>query len=72
MDPKTDGAARDWVAIFDETARVLYDEVDYQNEANNAREFASQFKDTNWIKVPKIFQQYNENANVFVWSTRPG
>ena len=64
VDPKTDGAARDWVAIFDETARVLYDEVDYQNEANNAREFASQFKDTNWIKVPKIFQQYTKTRTL--------
>merc|ERR1719424_674446 len=58
VDPKTDGAARDWVAIFDETARVLYDEVDYQNEANNAREFAQQFASTDWIKVPKIFWDY--------------
>ena len=34
-----------------ETARVLYDEVDYQNEARNAQEFATQFADTEWIKV---------------------
>ena len=58
VDPKTDGAARDWVAIFDETARCLYDEVDYQNEAKNAQEFANQFKDVNWIKVPKVYWDY--------------
>mmetsp|Transcript_12079 Transcript_12079/g.19500 ORF Transcript_12079/g.19500 Transcript_12079/m.19500 type:complete len:773 (+) Transcript_12079:127-2445(+) len=58
VDPKTDGAARDWVAIFDETARVLYDEVDYNNEAKNAEEFAAQFKGTNWIKVPRIYRDY--------------
>jgi predicted unusual protein kinase regulating ubiquinone biosynthesis (AarF/ABC1/UbiB family) len=51
VDPKTDGAARDWVAIFDETARVLYDEVDYKNEAKNAVEFGEQFKGVGWIKV---------------------
>ena len=64
MDPKTDGAARDWVAIFDETARVLYDEVDYQNEANNAQEFAKQFEDTEWIKVPKIYRQYSKKRTM--------
>ena len=64
VDPKTDGAARDWVAIFDETARVLYDEVDYQNEARNAQEFAAQFADTEWIKVPKIYQQYTKTRTL--------
>ena len=64
VDPKTDGAARDWVAIFDETARVLYDEVDYQNEANNAQEFAKQFEDTEWIKVPKIYTQYSKKRTM--------
>jgi hypothetical protein len=24
LDPKTDGAARDWVAIYDECSRILY------------------------------------------------
>ena len=64
VDPKTDGAARDWVAIFDETARVLYDEVDYQNEASNAQEFAAQFAETEWIKVPKIYQQYTKTRTL--------
>ena len=64
VDPKTDGAARDWVAIFDETARVLYDEVDYQNESRNAQEFAAQFADTEWIKVPKIYQQYTKTRTL--------
>jgi hypothetical protein len=27
VDPKTDGAARDWVAIYDECSRILYQEV---------------------------------------------
>ena len=58
VDPKNDGAKRDGVAIFDETARVLYDEVDYTNEAQNATDFAKQFETQDWIKVPKIIWDY--------------
>ncbi len=30
LDPKTDGASRDWVAIYDECSRILYQEIDYR------------------------------------------
>jgi predicted unusual protein kinase regulating ubiquinone biosynthesis (AarF/ABC1/UbiB family) len=36
VDPKTDGAARDWVAIYDECSRILYQEIDYTQEGKNA------------------------------------
>ena len=36
IDPKTDGAARDWVAIYDECSRILYQEIDYVLEGKNA------------------------------------
>ncbi|KAK6924143.1 ABC1 atypical kinase-like domain [Dillenia turbinata] len=55
IDPKSDGAKRDWVAIYDECASVLYQEIDYTEEAANAEQFAENFKAMDYIKVPKIF-----------------
>lgn len=39
VDPKSDGAARDWVAIYDECSRILYQEIDYRLEGANADRF---------------------------------
>ncbi|CAD5167108.1 unnamed protein product [Musa acuminata subsp. malaccensis] len=55
VDPKSDGARRDWVAIYDECASVLYQEIDYTEEAANAEKFAENFKDMDYVKVPKIY-----------------
>ncbi|WCJ31782.1 Protein kinase superfamily protein [Euphorbia peplus] len=58
LDPKSDGAKRDWVAIYDECANVLYQEIDYTKEAANAELFASNFKDMDYVKVPTISWEY--------------
>ncbi|KAK6125755.1 hypothetical protein DH2020_040502 [Rehmannia glutinosa] len=58
IDPKSDGAKRDWVAIYDECASVLYQEIDYTKEAANAEQFAANFKDLDYVKVPTIYWEY--------------
>ncbi|KAK2973862.1 hypothetical protein RJ640_002500 [Escallonia rubra] len=58
IDPKSDGAKRDWVAIYDECANVLYQEIDYTKEAANAELFASNFKNMDYVKVPAIYWDY--------------
>ncbi|KAL4578047.1 hypothetical protein LXL04_014162 [Taraxacum kok-saghyz] len=58
LDPKSDGAKRDWVAIYDECANVLYQEIDYTKEAANAELFAKNFKDLDYVKVPTIYWEY--------------
>lgn len=51
VDPKTDGAARDWVAIYDECSRILYQEIDYTLEGKNADRFRENFANVDWVKV---------------------
>ncbi|XP_073104185.1 protein ACTIVITY OF BC1 COMPLEX KINASE 8, chloroplastic isoform X2 [Elaeis guineensis] len=58
VDPKSDGAKRDWVAIYDECASVLYQEIDYTREAANAEKFAENFKDMDYVKVPNVYWEY--------------
>ncbi|XP_078165414.1 ABC2 homolog 13 isoform X2 [Carex rostrata] len=58
VDPKSDGAKRDWVAIYDECATVLYEEIDYTKEASNAEKFAENFKSMDYVKVPTIVWDY--------------
>ncbi|KAK9868362.1 hypothetical protein WJX84_010919 [Apatococcus fuscideae] len=54
FDPKSDGASRDWVAIYDECQKILYQEIDYLMEADNAERFRKNFADKPWIKVPEV------------------
>ncbi|KAI3462019.1 hypothetical protein Pfo_018682 [Paulownia fortunei] len=71
VDPKSDGAKRDWVAIYDECASVLYQEIDYTKEAANAEQFANNFKDMDYVKVPTIYWEYT-TPQVLVMEYVPG
>eukprot|EP00816_Leptocylindrus_hargravesii_P007670 CAMPEP_0196815690 /NCGR_PEP_ID=MMETSP1362-20130617/51262_1 /TAXON_ID=163516 /ORGANISM="Leptocylindrus danicus, Strain CCMP1856" /LENGTH=802 /DNA_ID=CAMNT_0042192739 /DNA_START=159 /DNA_END=2567 /DNA_ORIENTATION=+ len=57
FDPKTDGADRDWVSIYEESERLLYLEIDYLNEVANGERFAKDFADTPWVRVPKFYRE---------------
>jgi predicted unusual protein kinase regulating ubiquinone biosynthesis (AarF/ABC1/UbiB family) len=54
FDPKTDGTSKDWGLIFQESARTLWEEIDYVREGRNANRFANNFKAVPWIKAPDI------------------
>lgn len=54
LDPKTDGTQRDWISIYDESAKLLYREIDYRLEAFNGIRFQDNFKDVPWVKVPDV------------------
>ena len=57
FDPKTDGADRDWVSIYEESERLLYLEIDYLNEAANCERFARDFNNIEWVRVPEVYRE---------------
>ena len=57
FDPKSDGADRDWLSIYDESERLLYLEIDYLNEADNCERFANDFKGIEYVRVPRVYRE---------------
>ncbi|CAN8070641.1 unnamed protein product [Agarophyton chilense] len=57
---KYGGNGRDWVAIYEEVAKVLYEEIDYVREANNCQRFGDNFRNAAiwYVRVPKVYMQY--------------
>ncbi|WP_041233088.1 ABC1 kinase family protein [Cylindrospermum stagnale] len=52
------GRGRDWVGIYEECCRILWEEIDYLNEGRNADTFRRNFRVYDWVKVPRIFWRY--------------
>lgn len=48
---------RDLTGIYNECASILLKEIEYLNEGRNAARFSRNFKNTTWIKVPRVFWQ---------------
>ncbi|KAL8477983.1 hypothetical protein ACS0TY_030040 [Phlomoides rotata] len=52
------GPTRDWVGIYEECAKILYEEIDYVNEGKNADRFRRDFRNTKWVRVPMVYWDY--------------
>ena len=51
-------ADRDWMKYADDAARLLYEEIDYVNEGQNAETFAASLEGTGAnVVVPKVFKE---------------
>ncbi|KAG0461661.1 hypothetical protein HPP92_021958 [Vanilla planifolia] len=52
------GPTRDWIGIYDECSRILYEEIDYINEGRNADMFRRDFRNVKWVRVPAVLWDY--------------
>nr|WP_313898179.1 AarF/ABC1/UbiB kinase family protein [Nodosilinea sp. LEGE 07298] len=49
------GKGRDWLGIYEECCRILWEEIDYLNEGRNADTFRRNFRGEDWVNVPRVF-----------------
>jgi len=52
------GRGRDWIGIYEECCRILWQEIDYLNEGRNADTFRRNFRQEPWVKVPRVYWRY--------------
>jgi predicted unusual protein kinase regulating ubiquinone biosynthesis (AarF/ABC1/UbiB family) len=52
------GPGRDWLGIYDECCRILWEEIDYLNEGRNADTFRRNFRGQDWVEVPRVYWRY--------------
>ncbi|PZV19383.1 MAG: hypothetical protein DCF22_00115 [Leptolyngbya sp.] len=52
------GPGRDWLGIYDECCKILYEEIDYLNEGRNADTFRRNFRGEDWVMVPRVYWRY--------------
>ena len=67
FDPKSDGADRSYADIYDESAKLLYEEIDYTLEGENAQRFKQSFDEIgiDYIRVPNVYWEVPSRANLF-------
>jgi predicted unusual protein kinase regulating ubiquinone biosynthesis (AarF/ABC1/UbiB family) len=53
------GKGRDWMGIYDECCKILWEETDYLLEGQNADTFRRNFRSADWVQVPRIFWRYS-------------
>lgn len=52
------GRGRDWMGIYEECCRILWEEIDYISEGSNADTFRRNFQEYEWVKVPRVYWRY--------------
>ncbi|BAZ67155.1 MAG: AarF/ABC1/UbiB kinase family protein [Pelatocladus maniniholoensis HA4357-MV3] len=55
------GRGRDWIGIYEECCRILWEEIDYLSEGRNADTFRRNFRTYAWVKVPRVYWRYTSS-----------
>lgn len=53
------GKGRDWLGVYEECRRILYEEIEYLNEGRNADLFRRNFRGMDWVCVPRVYWRYS-------------
>jgi predicted unusual protein kinase regulating ubiquinone biosynthesis (AarF/ABC1/UbiB family) len=62
--PKWGQGGRDWVGIYDECCRILWEETDYIGEGQNADTFRRNFRSQAWVMVPRVYWRYSSTRTL--------
>ncbi|BDA72697.1 hypothetical protein RIVM261_009960 [Rivularia sp. IAM M-261] len=65
------GKGRDWMGIYEECCKILWEEIDYLSEGRNADAFRRNFRDYEWVKVPRVYWRYT-SSRVLTLEYAPG
>ena len=65
------GRGRDWMGIYEECCRILWQEIDYLNEGRNADTFRRNFRNEGWVQVPRVYWRYT-SPRVLTLQYMPG
>jgi predicted unusual protein kinase regulating ubiquinone biosynthesis (AarF/ABC1/UbiB family) len=65
------GRGRDWMGIYEECCRILWEEIEYLNEGRNADTFRRNFRGESWVKVPRVYWRYS-SPRVLTLEYAPG
>jgi predicted unusual protein kinase regulating ubiquinone biosynthesis (AarF/ABC1/UbiB family) len=65
------GKGRDWMGIYEECCKILWQEIDYLGEGRNADTFRRNFRGYNWVKVPRVYWRY-ASSRVLTLEYLPG
>jgi predicted unusual protein kinase regulating ubiquinone biosynthesis (AarF/ABC1/UbiB family) len=62
--PKWGQGGRDWLGIYDECCKILWEETDYISEGQNADTFRRNFRSADWVKVPRVYWRYSSTRTL--------
>lgn len=65
------GRGRDWMGIYEECCRILHEEIEYLNEGRNADTFRRNFREQDWVYVPRVYWRYT-SPRVLTLEYAPG
>lgn len=65
------GKGRDWIGIYEECCKILWEEIDYLSEGRNADAFRRNFRGYDWVKVPRVYWRY-ASSRVLTLEYLPG